>query len=118
MGYIQDEQTLIELYNLADVFVAPSQQENYPNSVLEASACGTPVVAFRIGGIPDIVSHKESGYLAPYCDIEKLAAGIRFCAGQKEKMGMSARQKVVETNSYELIGNKYKDLIQNMIEQE
>lgn len=118
MGYIQDEQTLIELYNLADVFVAPSQQENYPNSVLEASACGTPVVAFRIGGIPDIVSHKGSGYLAPYCDIEELAAGIRFCAGQKEKMGMSARQKVVETNSYELIGNKYKELIQNMIEQE
>lgn len=118
MGYIQDEQTLIELYNLADVFVAPSQQENYPNSVLEASACGTPVVAFRIGGIPDIVSHKESGYLAPYCDIEELAVGIRFCAGQKEKMGMSARQKVVETNSYELIGNKYKELIQNMIEQE
>lgn len=118
MGYIQDEQTLIELYNLADVFVAPSQQENYPNSVLEASACGTPVVAFRIGGIPDIVSHTESGYLAPYCDIEELAAGIQFCAGQKEKMGMSARQKVVETNSYELIGNKYKELIQNMIEQE
>lgn len=118
MGYIKDEQTLIELYNLADVFVAPSHQENYPNSVVEASACGTPVTAFQIGGIPDIVIHKESGYLAPYGNTEELAAGIQLCAGQKEKMGMAAREKITKTNSYEIIGEKYTELIRSMMEQE
>jgi len=41
--------------------------------------CGTPVVGFNIGGIPDIIKHKENGYLAKYKDAEDLANGITFC---------------------------------------
>lgn len=116
-GYIQDEQTLIELYNLADVFVAPSLQENYPNSVLEASACGTPVTAFQIGGMPDIVLHNRSGYLAPLGDAGRLAEGIKLCAQNSREMGACARKHVEETNSYERIGKSYQELILDMMEQ-
>lgn len=116
-GYIQDEQILIELYNLADVFVAPSLQENYPNSVLEASACGTPVTAFQIGGMPDIVLHNRSGYLAPLGDVRCLAEGIKLCAQNSKEMGACARKHVLGTNPYERIGKSYQELILDMMEQ-
>lgn len=116
MGYIKDERILIELYNLADVFAAPSQQENYPNSVLESSACGTPVAAFQIGGIPDIVDHEKTGILAPYGDTEKLAHCIEHCAENAQQMGAAARKRIEEINGYDRIGKMYIMLAENMLE--
>ncbi len=117
MGYVRDEKILIELYNLADVFVAPSRQENYPNSVVEASSCGTPVTAFRVGGIPEIVVHRESGYLAPYGEVKEIAAGIVLCAERTEQMGEMARKRITETNSYLETGKRYAELIRELMGQ-
>lgn len=106
LGYIHEEKTLVDLYNIADVFVCPSQQENYPYAVLEAQACNTPVVAFRIGGIPDIISHKETGYLCTYGNVEEMVEGIEFCSNLKHEIC----GKVNRINSYAAIGNQYKKL--------
>ncbi|MDZ4699285.1 MAG: glycosyltransferase family 4 protein [Rhodothermales bacterium] len=77
-GRVSDDISLALLYAAADVFVAPSQQDNLPNTVVEALACGTPCVAFRIGGMPEMIAHQENGYLAEPFDTDDLAAGLAW----------------------------------------
>lgn len=62
MGYIEDKYILNELYNIADIFILPSLQDNFPTVTLEAQAAGTPVLAFEIGGIKEQISD-ETGWL-------------------------------------------------------
>jgi len=76
MGHISDDVTLALLYSAADVMVVPSRQENLPQSGTEAQACGCPVVAFNCTGLPDVVSHQETGYLAEPYDTDHFAQGI------------------------------------------
>ncbi len=76
MGIMRDEISLALLYAAADVFVAPSMQDNLPNTLVEALACGTPCVAFEIGGMPDLVEHGYTGYLAKSFCTSELAQGI------------------------------------------
>ncbi len=63
-GRMHDALTLSLMYNCADVFVAPSREDNLPNTAVEALSCGVPCVAFAIGGMPDMIEHKRNGYLA------------------------------------------------------
>lgn len=77
-GYLHDEYSTMLLYNAADVFIMPSLAENFPNTILESLSCGTPVVGFNIGGIPDLIKHKQTGYLAKYKDESDLAKGINW----------------------------------------
>ncbi|MBN2522177.1 MAG: glycosyltransferase [Bacteroidales bacterium] len=79
MGYLKDETSLALVYNAADVFVTPSLADNLPTTVLESLACGTPVVGFKTGGIPEMIKHKENGYLADYKDAVDLSNGLRYC---------------------------------------
>ena len=67
------------VYNAANIFIAPSLAEAFGYIVMESLCCGTPVVGFDVGGIPDMISHKENGYLAKYKDSEDIADGIIFC---------------------------------------
>jgi glycosyltransferase involved in cell wall biosynthesis len=78
MGSLHDDISLSLLFASADVFVAPSTQDNFPNTVMEALACGTPCVAFRVGGMPDMIEHTESGYLAEPYVTDDLAKGIAW----------------------------------------
>jgi len=73
------------VYNAADVFIVPSLADNQPTTVQESLSCGTPVVGFNIGGIPDMIRHKENGYLARYQDSEDIAEGIKFCCKENLK---------------------------------
>lgn len=79
MGYLMDEYSTALVYNAADVFIVPSVADNQPTTVQESLSSGTPVVGFNVGGIPDMISHKENGYLAKYKDAEDLAEGIKYC---------------------------------------
>lgn len=79
MGYLKDETSLALVYNAADVFVTPSLADNLPTTVLESLACGTPVVGYNTGGIPEMIKHKENGYLADYKDPVDLSNGLRYC---------------------------------------
>lgn len=78
-GHIAAEEQMAALYNAADVFVLPSLEDNLPNTVVESLACGTPVAAFDVGGIPDMVEHGVNGYLAPVKDVAALADAIEWC---------------------------------------
>jgi glycosyltransferase involved in cell wall biosynthesis len=83
MGYLKDEYSTTLIYNAADVFIAPSLAEAFGYVVMEALSCGTPVVGFNVGGIPDMIKHKENGYLAKYKDAEDVCRGIKFCLENK-----------------------------------
>ena len=75
-GEARGDQELIELYAQADITVVPSREDNMPITAMESQSCGTPVVAFRIGGLPDIVNPLSSGYLAEPENPHDLAQGI------------------------------------------
>jgi glycosyltransferase involved in cell wall biosynthesis len=79
MGFLQDEFSTSLIYNASDIFVTPSLADNQPTTVMESMCCGTPVVGFDVGGIPDMIEHKKNGYLAKYKVAEDIAAGIEFC---------------------------------------
>ncbi len=83
MGFLRDEYSTILAYNAADVFIAPSLADNLPTTVLESLSCGTPVVGFDVGGIPDMIKNKENGYLAQYRDANDIYEGIKFCLENK-----------------------------------
>lgn len=108
-GHLHDDLSLRALYSAADALVVPSRQDNLPNTGVEAHACGTPVVAFDIGGLPDIVEHQHSGYLARVFDVEDLAEGIYWVLRESEsaQLGKNARQKTVETFSYPVVAEQY-----------
>ena len=76
-GKINDEQRLAALYSAADLFVAPSRLDNLPNTLLEAQSCGTPCVAFDVGGMKEIISTSSHGALAVPFDVADLATEIR-----------------------------------------
>lgn len=78
-GRLSEVEKISMAYSAADVFVAPSIQDNLPNTVIESLACGTPVVAFSIGGMTDMIVHQQTGYLASYKDSTELSIGIKFC---------------------------------------
>jgi glycosyltransferase involved in cell wall biosynthesis len=76
LGVLTDDISLVLAYSAADVFVCPSVEDNLPNTAIEAIACGTPVVGFRIGGLPDLIEHEKIGYLAKPFEANDLARGI------------------------------------------
>jgi glycosyltransferase involved in cell wall biosynthesis len=117
LGVLQDDISLALLYSAVDVFVSPSLQENLPNVVLEALACGTPCVAFNIGGQPDLIDHKQNGYLAQPYEVDDLAAGIRWVLENEDhaKLSHSARQKVEQNFDMKIITRRYVDLYRELV---
>jgi glycosyltransferase involved in cell wall biosynthesis len=76
-----DPQAVARHYRAADLFVHATRADTYPNVVLEAGACGTPVVASRVGGIPEQIVQGRTGELVPVSDVESLAAAITELLG-------------------------------------
>ena len=89
-----DQKELPKYYNAADVFVLPSYYESFGLSALEAMACGTPVVASRVGGLPSFIKSGESGYLVPWQCPEPFGERLDMLlsnAGLREAMGKTGR---------------------------
>lgn len=109
LGYLSDPAGIVTLYSASDVFVIPSLEENLPNMIMESMACGTPVVGFETGGIPEMIDHLENGYVAAYRQAADLMRGIRWVLseGRSLRLGEKARKKVVEAYSEDKIAGLY-----------
>jgi glycosyltransferase involved in cell wall biosynthesis len=119
VGNLHDEISQVLLYSAVDVTVAPSMQENLSNVVVESLACGTPIVAFDIGGMPDMINHQQSGYLATPFEPEDLAAGVMWVLEDKVRHDMlarHARQMAVEKYALESVSRQYLALYQSILE--
>ncbi|MDY6784008.1 MAG: glycosyltransferase family 4 protein [Cyanobacteriota bacterium] len=101
-GTISDDAILSLLYSSADVFVAPSVEDNLPNTVMEALACGTPCVAFKIGGMPDLIEHRQNGYLAQPFAVEDFSKGVLWVLEDKQ------RHSQLRKNARSVVEQKYR----------
>ncbi len=96
VGTLADEISLAILYAAVDVFVAPSREDNLPNTIVEAMGCGTPCVAFNIGGMPDMIEPGRNGYLATPFEVDDLARGIAWVLADQARhqaLSLRAREK-------------------------
>lgn len=105
LGIISDKLVLRKIYSAADVFISPSIQENLSNAIMESMACGTPVVAFDIGGNSDMIDHLVNGYLASPYNCRDLAIGVKWC--MKNDIENLARLKIIENFSKKIVIPKY-----------
>lgn len=113
LGYVSDESKIVKVYNAADVFVLPSLEDNLPNTIMEAMACGVPCVGFNIDGIPEMIGHLKSGYVAKAADADDLARGIKWVLDFKgEELSKEARRKVLNSYSQQSVAIKYIELYQ------
>ncbi len=109
LGYVSDERRIVMVYQAVDVFVLPSLSENLPNTIMEAMACGVPSVGFQVGGIPEMIDHKENGYVATYKDPEDLARGIQYVLDEAdyETLRRHCLQKVAHCYSQQSVAKRY-----------
>lgn len=108
IGFVSQKE-MIDLYNAADLFVTPSLQDNLPNTIMEAMACGTPCVGFNTGGIPEMIDHRHNGYVAEYKDAADLAEGLRWCLFEADQPSLSenARNKVMDKYTPAKVAQQY-----------
>lgn len=106
------------IYNAADVFITPSLQENLPNTLMESMACGTPCVGFRIGGIPEMIDHRQNGYVADYRNAADFAEGIRWVLFEADyaQLQQNARRKVLKEYDRPVVAQTYISLYQQLLE--
>lgn len=111
---------LYQAYNAADLFVMPSLQDNLPNTVLESMACGTPVVGFEVGGVPDMVRQDATGMLAPAGDVAGLKSAIASLllnAPKRAEMSEMCRQVACAEYSLELQARRYGNLYESLVKE-
>ena len=109
MGHVSDPLQMIVIYRAADLFITPSLEENLPNTIMEAMACGTPSIGFKTGGIPEMIAHKKNGYVAQKLDSNDLATGIDWLLENLEIASIDARQFVENNYSEEFVAQKHID---------
>ena len=117
LGHLHDDVTLALIYSAADVMVVPSRQDNLPQTGIEAQTCGCPVVAFNCAGLPDIVEHRVTGYLAAPYDSDDLASGIKWVIENKERhasLSSAARERALRLWAPEVVIPMYKKIYEKV----
>lgn len=120
LGRLHDDISMATVYSAADAVVAPSNQENLSNVVLEALACGTPVVAFDIGGMPDLIDHQVNGYLARANDATDLADGLAWVlqdSSRRDALSTAARNKAEREFDIHSIVRRYRAVYESLLDQ-
>ncbi len=112
LRFVADEQEIASIYSAVDLFVIPSVEDNLPNTIMESLACGTPCVGFRVGGIPEMIVHRNSGYVADYKSSVDLAEGIRWSlqANSEGDLSRAARESVLARYNESHVAQQYIDL--------
>ena len=109
LNYIADEKKMVDVYNAVDLYAIPSLQDNLPNTVVEAMACGVPCIGFNVGGIPEMIDHLHNGYIAEYKNVGDLTGGIHWLLteGEYDILSREAARKAANTYGENSIAMKY-----------
>ena len=115
LGYLTEIDKIVAAYSLADIYVISSLEDNLPNTIMEAMACGTPCVGFDTGGIPEMIDHKKNGYVAEYKSSIDLAEGIIWCVNTDlNTLSINAREKVITDYPNNRIAQKHIELYEKV----
>ncbi len=117
LGYLTDETKIVSLYNAVDMFVTSSLDENLPNMIMEAMACGTPCIGFATGGIPEMIDHLQNGYVAHYKDETDLAKGIDWVLERPDRasIAMACVEKVRSAYTEKVVSEQYMELYREVL---
>ncbi|NLK82374.1 MAG: glycosyltransferase [Bacteroidales bacterium] len=116
--YIQDQTEMAEWYSAADMYVYPSLADNCPLVVLEAMACGLPIVTFNTGGIPELVLHNQTGYVANYKDFDDLCKGFNFIRNNieiRKSMVEKSIERVQKCFTLDIMNEQYYNLYKKLV---
>ena len=115
---LEDDHSLALLYSASDLIVVPSRMENLPQMATEAQSCGVPVVGFNCTGLPDVVEHLKTGYLAEAYDTDELSRGISWILKdelRRKELGLNARKRALELWSETRIISEYEKIFSMLI---
>lgn len=117
LGKLTDDATKVLAFCAADVVITPSTQENLSNTVMESLACGVPVVAFDIGGMPDLINHRVHGYLAKPFAVDDLAAGVAWAVEddfRRPDISAAAREHALSNYRFDEIAARHMGLYEEV----
>ncbi len=120
ISYISDQFLLAKYYSSADLFIYPSLWDNCPLTVIENMAVGTPVITYNTGGIPELVTHMETGYIAKYNDSQDFIKGVKLFLDNTELRNSAANQSTKvfkERFTLDTMVKKYISLYTEMLKQ-
>src|SRR5205085_2312378 len=109
-SFVGKQPKIVDYLSASDVLLLPSEQESFGLAALEAMACEVPVVASRVGGVPEVVTDGETGYLSEVGDVEKMgtdAARLLMNEEMRREMGRRARASAISRYSTDLIIPQY-----------
>ena len=113
LGEIKSDRVKAQLYNFVNMLALPSRLDNLPNVGLEAHSCGTPIVGFKVGGIPEIVVHKKTGYLVSPFSLNSFIKGINFVIENQKLLSKNSVKKS-KIWSPKIISRKYNNLFKTI----
>ena len=116
--FLGKQNALPEILSIADIFLMPSQSESFGLAALEARACGVPVIGTNLGGIPEVITHSENGYIAELGDIKRMAKYAIDLLNHPRKwseFSLKARQRAVEVYDISLIVPQYEALYESLV---
>jgi glycosyltransferase involved in cell wall biosynthesis len=116
LGSISNPEDMVNIYNASDLIVVPSLEDNLPNTIMEAMACGTPAVGFKTGGISEMIDHQINGYLSDVKSSDSLTKGIDWVLDQNRNGSLSkaAREKVMESYSESVVAAQYNHIYNSL----
>lgn len=118
ISFIKSTPTMVDVYSVAHLFAIPSLIDNLPNTIMESMLCGTPVVGFRTGGIPEMIGHKRDGYLADYRSVQDLADGMKWVLMSEsyDALSAEARKAAIKRFPRKQAAEKYIELYRKLLE--
>ena len=117
LGHLDSDEKIKAAYSAADIFLLPSLEDNLPNTILESMSCGTPVVAFDVGGLPDMVANGVTGQLVPLSDTRKMGEAIIDLIQKpdlRRSMGKEGRKRAEQEYSLNVQAGRYSDLYKEL----
>lgn len=117
LGFVRDELTLQIAYHASDLLLHPAPIDNLPNTVAESMSCGTPVIAFDVGGLPEMVIPGKSGWLAPEINAESLVAELHSVLVSKDYENLRGSTKDLARLRFDsrTVGNQYQTHFESLI---
>jgi glycosyltransferase involved in cell wall biosynthesis len=109
---------LVELLSISDLMLMPSQSESFGLSALEAMACEVPVVSTSVGGLPEVVVHDETGYIAEIGDISRMARyAIDLLTNETKhrRFAEASRARAVEKFDQSIIVPQYEEYYERVL---